>query len=137
MKPEAVPVVQKPRQVPYFLQEPLKNWLEQGVNENIFENVAAEDEPVTWCSPIVVQPKPKFAETSSDKLEPHLIRVSVDLRVPNKHMERRRISQALIVTDFIRKFRDCTIWTKLDVRQGYPQLLLHSESTSIATFSIP
>ena len=27
MKPEAVSVTQKPRQVPYFLQEPLKKWL--------------------------------------------------------------------------------------------------------------
>ena len=75
MKPEAVPVARKPRQVPYFLQEPLKNWLEQVVNEDVFEKVA-ENEPVTWCSPIVVQPKPKFAETSSGKLELHMIRVS-------------------------------------------------------------
>ena len=114
MKSEAVPVAQKPRQVPYFLQEPLKKWLEQGVNEDIFEKVP-DDEPVTWCSPIVVQPKPKFAGISSDKLEPHMIRASVDLRVPNKHMERSRISQAPIVEDFIHKFHDCTIWTKLDL----------------------
>ena len=136
MKPEAVPVAQRPRQVPYFLQEPLKKWLEQGVNEDIFEKVP-DDEPVTWCSPIVVQPKPKFAGTSSDKLEPHMIRASVDLRVPNKHMERSRISQAPVVEDFIHKFHDCTIWTKLDLRQGYHQLVLHPESRSIATFSTP
>ena len=78
MKPEAVPAAQKPRQVPFFLQEPLKKWLEQGVNEDIFEKVPG-DEPVTWCSPIIVQPKPKFAGISSDKLELHMIRASVDL----------------------------------------------------------
>ena len=62
MRPEAVPVAQKPRHVPYFLQEPLKKkWLEQGVNEDIFQNVP-DDEPITWCSPKVVQPKPKFEE---------------------------------------------------------------------------
>ena len=44
MKPEAAPVAQKPRQVPYFLQEPLKKWLELGVN--IFEKIL-DDEPVT------------------------------------------------------------------------------------------
>ena len=136
MKPEAVPVTQKLRQVTYFLQEPLKKWLEQGVNEDIFEKVP-DDEPVTWCSPIVVQTKPKFAGTLSDKLEPHMIRASVDLRVPNKYMERSRISQAPIVEDFIHKFHDCTIWTKLDLGQGYHQLVLHLESRSIATFSTP
>ena len=52
MKSEAVPFAQKPRQVPYFLQEPLMKWLRQGVNEDIFEKVP-DDEPVTWCSPKV------------------------------------------------------------------------------------
>ena len=66
-----------------------------------------------------------------------MIRASVDLRVPNKHMERSRISQAPIVKDFIHKFHDCTIWTKLDLQQGYHQLVLHPESRSIATFSTP
>ena len=118
MRPEAVPVAQKPRQVPYFLQEPLKKkWLEQGVNEDIFQNVP-DDEPITWCSPKVVQPKPKFAGTLPDKLESHMIRASVDLRVPNKNTERSRIAQAPIVEDFIHKFHHCTIWTKLDLRQG-------------------
>jgi len=39
MKPEAVQVTQKTWQVPYFLQEPLKKCLEQGVNEDISEKV--------------------------------------------------------------------------------------------------
>ena len=136
MKPKAVPVAQKPRQVPYYLQEPFRRWLDQGIEEDIFEKVP-DDEPITWCSPVVVQPKPKFSGMSSEKLEPHMIRASVDLRVPNKHMERSRISQAPVVEDFIYKFHDCTIWTKLDPRQGYHQLVLHPESRSIATFSTP
>ena len=61
------------KQVPHFLQEPLKKWLQQGVNEDILEKVPG-DELVTWCSPIVVQPKAKFAGTSSDKLEPQMRR---------------------------------------------------------------
>lgn len=31
MKSRAVPVAQKPRQVPYYLQEPLKKWLDLGL----------------------------------------------------------------------------------------------------------
>jgi len=70
-------------------------------------------------------------------LELHMIRASVDFRVPNQYMERSWISQAPKVEDFIHKFHDCTIWTKLDLRQGYHQLELHPESRSVATFSTP
>ena len=62
--------------------------------------------------------------------------VSVDLRAPNKHIKRSYILQAPIVDDFIHKFHDCTIWRKLDLQQGYHQLVLHPESRSIATISI-
>ena len=124
MKACAIPVAQKPRSVPYYLQEPLKKWLDQGLAGNIFEKVP-DDEPVTWCSPVVVQ------------LEPSVVRASVDLRVPNQYMERSRIAQAPVLDDFTHKFHDCSIWTKLDLRQGYHQLMLHPESRSVTTFSTP
>ena len=34
MKPEAIPVTQKPRPVPYHLQKPLKEWFQQGVEDS-------------------------------------------------------------------------------------------------------
>ena len=71
MKASAIPVAQKPRSVPYYLQEPLKKWLDQGLIGDIFEKVP-DDEPITWCSP-VVQLKPKFAEVPPEKLEPNMI----------------------------------------------------------------
>ena len=61
MEENEIPVAQRPRHVPYYLEEPLKQWIEQGVEENIFEKVPA-GEDITWCSPLVVQPKPKFAK---------------------------------------------------------------------------
>ena len=39
MDPEAIPVAQKPRHIPYHLQIPLKKWIEQGVKEEISEKV--------------------------------------------------------------------------------------------------
>jgi hypothetical protein len=39
MKPGVAPVAQKQRQVPYYLQKPLKQWLEEGVKADIFEEV--------------------------------------------------------------------------------------------------
>ncbi len=61
MKPDAVPVAQKPRPVAYYLQKPLRSWLDQCIQEDIFEEVP-DGEPVTWCSPLVVQPKAKVQQ---------------------------------------------------------------------------
>lgn len=136
MRSEAVPVAQRPRPVAYYLQEPLKNWLGKCVEEEIFEEVP-EGKALAWYSPLVVQPKPKFNAVDKEKLEPHLIRASVDPGVPNQFMERRRITQGPLVEDFMYKFHDCTVFSKLDMRQGYHQLLLDPESKKIATFSTP
>ena len=111
MRPEAAPVAQKPRQVPYYLQKPLKEWLAQCIEEEIYEEIP-DDEPVTWCSPLVVQPKPRFKDTPKDKLGPDMIRASIDLRVVNKHMERSRITQSPIVEDFTYNFHDCKVFSK-------------------------
>eukprot|EP00795_Rhopilema_esculentum_P007268 gene7268-12955_t len=82
MRPEAAPIAQKQRQVPYYLQEPFEQWLDQGVQEDLLERVP-ENEPTTWCSPVVVQPKLSFINTAKEQLQPQMIRASVDLRVPN------------------------------------------------------
>ncbi len=136
MQQGVAPVAQKPRQVPYFLQQPLKKWINECEEQDIIEKVP-EGDPITWYSPLVVQPKPRFKDTPRDQLEAHMIRASVDLRIPNKYMERNRISQATVVEDFIYKFHDCKIFSKLDMRSGYHQLLLDPESRHVATFSTP
>ena len=46
MKENAAPVAQRPHPVPYYLQKPLKLWLDQCVQDDIFEWVP-KDEPVT------------------------------------------------------------------------------------------
>ena len=136
MKPDAAPVAQKPRPVAYYLQTPLKTWLEQGIADDIFEEIP-NGEPVTWCSPMVVQPKPRYTNISKDDLKPNMIRACIDLRIPNKHMERNRISPGPVVEDFMYKFYDCITFSKLDLRSGYHQLSLHPDSRPIATFSTP
>ena len=66
-----------------------------------------------------------------------MIRASIDLRVPNKYMERHRITQNAVVEDFTHKFHGCKIYSKLDMTMGYHQLTLHPASRAIATFSTP
>ncbi len=66
----------------------MKAWLNQGIAEDILKKVPP-DKPVTWCTPIVVQPKPRYVGVPKDELEPNTIRACVDLRIPNKYMERK------------------------------------------------
>ena len=67
-----------------------------------------DHEAITWCSPIVVQPKPK---------NPKDIRVSLDLRLLNKSMLCTQNNQDAITEDFVTEFRDCKVFSKLD--HGY------------------
>lgn len=101
-KPEALPVAQKQRPVPYYLQKPQTKWLEQYIKVDVFEEVA-DGEPVTRCSLPVVQPKPRFCATDKDELQRHMIR------------------------GFTYKFHDCSVFSKLDMRQGYQKLQLDTE----------
>ena len=114
----------------------IKTWLEQGIADDLFEEVPT-GEPITWCSPMVVQPKPRYTNVSKDDLQPNMICACIDLRIPNKHMERNRISQGPVVEDFMYKFHDCAKFSKLDLRSGYHQLSLHPDSRHVATFSTP
>ena len=111
LKENTEPVAQKPRRVPYHMMGPLKQRINQFVQEGIMEEVP-EQESIGWCSPLVVQPKPK---------NPKDIRVSLDLRVLNKSMERTRQVQAQITEDFIAMFKDCKVFSKLDMNHGYHQ----------------
>ena len=104
-------------------------WTSEGIQERV-----PQEEPISWCSPLVMQPKPRFKNEKNFTAQ---IRASIDLQIPNKHMERDRIVQNPIVEDFTDKFHDCTIFSKMDTRQGYHQLLLHPDSRSIATFGTP
>ena len=118
MRPGVAPEAQKQdRYHPYFPREPLKKWLDDCVAQDIIEKVP-DGEAITWCSPLVVHPKPRYKNTPKEDLEPHMIQASIDLRVPNKLMERTRISQATIVEDFTYKFHDCTVFSKMDMRSG-------------------
>ena len=82
MDPEAIPVDQKPCPGSYHLQKPLKEWLEEGLKENI-EKVP-DGETTTWCLPLVVQPKPKYADIKNEELESQMISLRTDMRIPKK-----------------------------------------------------
>jgi hypothetical protein len=63
-----------------------------------------------------------------------MIRACIDMRIANKSMESNRIT---VVEDFIYKFHKCKVFSKMDLRQGYHQLMLDPESRAVAIFSTP
>ena len=73
----------------------------------------------------------------SEELESHMIRASIDMRIPNQSMKRSRCVQSPRVEDFIYRLYDCKIFTKLDLRQGYHQLALDPSTRQVATISTP
>ena len=73
------PVAQKARCIPYKMGEKVSNELEMLRQQDIIDNV--KDEPTPWISPIVVIPK------NHDKTK---IRLCIDMREPNKAIERTR-----------------------------------------------
>ena len=52
-------------------------------------------------------------------------------------MERNQITQGLIEEDCIYKFHNCVVFSKLDFKNGYHQILLHPNSRAVVTFSTP
>ena len=114
MTEDAKPIAQWPRNVAYHLCGPLKKLLDQGVREDIYEKVP-EGKLITWCSPLVVQPKPKYAAVKGGELKPHMIRACIDLRVPNKFMQKSRITREPTIEDFTYTFNNCTVFSKMDM----------------------
>lgn len=55
-----------------------------------------KDEALTWFSLTVVQIKPRCAMKECDKIESHMIRASIDMRIKSS-----RYDQAAIIEDFI------------------------------------
>ena len=80
--------------------------------------------PTPWVSPIVCVPKPKTGK----------IRVCVDMRQANKAIKRERHSMPTI-DELITELSGASVFSKLDLNQGYNQLELDESSRYITTFA--
>ena len=90
---------------------------------DIIEHV---DCPTDWVSPIVVAPKPKSRSKE--------IRICVDMRLPNMAI---KPTHHIIPTidDMIVDSNGARVFSKLDLPQGYDQLLLSLQSRNVTTFT--
>ena len=78
-----------------------------------------------WLSPLI--PIPKKGED---------LRLVLDMRVPNQALKRRRV-QFPTVDDILHKMEGATIFTEVDLSQGYLQISLAEESRPMTAFQTP
>ena len=116
------PVAQKHNRVPFHKQAKVAKEIAKLEAEDIIERVSG---PTEWVSRIVTPPKPK---------KPDEIRLCVDMRAANKASLRTR-HVTPTVDELITNFSGATVFSKLDLRSGYHQLVLHPSSRYITTFS--
>ena len=116
------PVAQPHRRIPFHMRKKLEQELTKLEDSGIIEEVHG---PTPWVSPLVVTPKPK---------DPSKVRLCVDMRVANKAIQRERHITPTI-DDLVNDLNGSTVFSKLDLNQGYHQLELDPNSRYITTFS--
>lgn len=116
------PVVQHCRRIPFHLRAKLEEELKRLETSGIIEKVNG---PSPWVSPIVLVPKPN---------DPNILRVCVDMRAANKAIKRVRHSTPTL-QDIIVLLNGATVFSKIDLNDGYHQLALDEQSRVITAFN--
>ena len=116
------PVARKHSRVPFHLRKAVEQELAKLESEDVIERVSG---PTEWVSMIVVAPKPK---------SPNEIRMCVDMREPNKAILRTR-HVCPTIDDLVTDLNGSKIFSKIDLRSGYHQLVLEENSRYITAFS--
>ena len=116
------PVAQQHRRIPFHLRDKVEAEIKCLEEQDIVEEVEG---PTPWVSPIVVAPKPK---------DPKAVRLCVDMRMANQAiLQERHLTPT--VDDIIHDLNGASVFSKLDLNQGYHQLELDPESRYITTFT--
>ncbi len=117
------PAALKQQKIPYHLekkaQEEENRLRDIGVIEDVPSNQAT-----TWCTNPVVVPKPH---------NPTAIRYCSDMRLPNTDIK-RPVTDILSVEDLKVKLHGPSVFSVLDMNEGYHQLELDEGSHHMTTF---
>ncbi|MES9882663.1 MAG: RNase H-like domain-containing protein [Sedimenticola sp.] len=117
------PVALPHRRIPFHIRKQVEKELDRLESTDIIEKVVEGATP--WCSPIVVAPKPK---------SPDEIRICVDMRKANQAIGRERHITPTI-DDLITELNGAKVFSTIDLKNGFHQIVLAPESRSITTFS--
>ncbi|KAL0190178.1 hypothetical protein M9458_012876 [Cirrhinus mrigala] len=112
------PVRQKLRRLPLSVKDAVSEEIRQLLELGVVERVDASP----WVSPIVVVQKKSGA-----------IRMCVDLREPNKALvtDSYRLPH---IEEMLSLLRGATVFSTIDLKSAYFQLLLHEESRDLTSF---
>ena len=113
------PVCQSYRRVPYGLREKVEDKLRELVEQDIIEPVEHASQ---WVSPVVVSNK-----------ENGDIRLCIDMRQANTAIVRER-HPIPTVDELLLDMSKSNVFSKLDLKWGFHQLLLSEDSRDITTF---
>jgi len=116
------PVHQLHRRIPFHQRTNLEACVESLLQQDIIEPA---DGPTPWVSPVVFVPKPK---------QPGGVRRCVDMREANKAIARERHLMPTL-DEVAHDLNGAKVFSKLDLNQGYHQLVLHPDSRHITPFS--
>ena len=116
------PIHQSNRCIPFHQRRNLEACVESLLQQDIIESAVG---PTSWVSPVVLVPKPK---------QPGGALLCVDMREANKAITRERHLMPTL-GEVVHDLNGAKVFSKLDLNQGYHQLVLHPESRHITTFS--
>jgi len=115
------PVAQSPRRIPFQLRQKVNAKLQELLDSDIIEEVP--EGPTTWVSPLVVIPK-----DDGD------VRICVDMRRANEAIIRER-HPIPTVEELLHQLNGSTVFSKLDLKWGFHQVVLDESSRHITTFT--
>lgn len=115
------PVQQPIRRIPWHTRQKVSEEVKRLQKLDIIEK---HDGPTTWLNPVVVVPRKSSSQ----------IRLCLDMRKANTAVIRERH----VIPKFdeiLPELHQAKYFSKIDLREGYHQLLLHPDSRDITTFA--
>ena len=115
----SIPPVQQPiHRIPYHTKQKVPGKINRLLSLDIIKG------PTTWLNPVVTAPKPNGK-----------IRLCLDMRQANRAVigERYIIPK---IGDILTELHEATIFSKIDLKEGYHQIMLDEESRNITAFAV-
>ena len=115
-------MAQSPRRVPFHIRDQVGKELQRLEKMDIIEKV---DGPTPWVSNLVIAPKPNA---------PGEVRLCVNMRKANEAIK-REIHVTPKIDDIILELNGSTVFSKIDLVQGFHQLVLSRDLRNLTTFA--
>lgn len=119
MQSHVKPVVQPVRRLPIPLEAEVNRKLDEMLSRDIIEPKTG---PTTWVSPLVVVAKANGG-----------LRLCVDFRRVNQGVLREHHPMP-VIEEILARLGGGTIWSKLDIKDSFLQVIVDAESRDILTF---